>query len=311
MGSQAAQTRDALLLSTAVVLGVFVTPVPVLAIVGLPIAAAGIAGLAYRHRPTSATVSVVVGVAAVVLQHWIDVVYVGPAIMAVVLAVILLPRVDAQWVSAPLIGVLALAGFAREYLIARTMYGTLDEYVTEAMDSMSGADVATEVTQEAIKTLLTLLPTVFFIGGLVSAIAIIVAVAWAAKRSDRILRVPSLATLDLSPHVLWPFIAGMLALAASHGPFAFASPLLATGLNLVICTSAVFALQGVGVVAGMLDRLNVGRPMRIWAWIALVISDMFVPVASLVGLLDFWVNFRRLPRDGATPSSPTTAMSDR
>jgi hypothetical protein len=45
--------------------------------------------------------------------------------------------------------------------------------------------------------------------------------------------------------------------------------------------------------------------------VTLVIVDLFTLAVSLVGLLDFWINFRRLPRDGATPPSPTAPTWDR
>jgi len=39
---------------------------------------------------------------------------------------------------------------------------------------------------------------------------------------------------------------------------------------------------------------------------ALAALDALTLVVSFIGLLDFWVNFRRLPRDGVTPA-PTQA----
>jgi hypothetical protein len=73
----------------------------------------------------------------------------------------------------------------------------------------------------------------------------------------------------------------------------------------------LFALQGLGVAAGVLDRTRVGRGVRIFALAALVALDTVTLAVSFAGLLDFWVNFRRLPRDGATPPSPSPAVSDR
>ncbi|MEI7815478.1 MAG: hypothetical protein WCJ13_11920, partial [Coriobacteriia bacterium] len=55
--------RDTSLLSVAVVLGALMAPQ--LAVVGLPIAAAGIAGLAYRGKVALAAVAAALGVGAV------------------------------------------------------------------------------------------------------------------------------------------------------------------------------------------------------------------------------------------------------
>jgi len=68
----------------------------------------------------------------------------------------------------------------------------------------------------------------------------------------------------------------------------------------------VFSVQGLGVSAGVLDRTGVGPGVRILAMAALAVIDAFsagIPL-GFIGLVDFWVNFRRLPRDGATPTSP-------
>jgi hypothetical protein len=111
--------------------------------------------------------------------------------------------------------------------------------------------------------------------------------------------------------VLWPFIVGVLAMAGSYGTFSYAPTLKSIGLNLVLSASVVFALQGAGVFAGVLNRLGLALGVRLLAWVILGLSSMLMPVASILGLLDFWVNFRRLPRDGSTPPSPTAAMSDR
>jgi len=37
---------------------------------------------------------------------------------------------------------------------------------------------------------------------------------------------------------------------------------------------------------------------------ALAALDAFTYVVSFTGLVDFWINFRRLPRDGVTPTAP-------
>jgi Predicted membrane protein (DUF2232) len=309
MNPGAAKTRDALLLSAAVVLGVLVPPA--FAIVGLPIAAAGLAGLAYQRRLVNAAVAVAVGIALVALVQGIGAAYVAPALAAIALAVILLPRIDAQWVGALLTAVLGSAEAVHDYLQIRAMHQTPQQAITRMVDSVSSSTATAQMKLDTAKLLYELLPMLYFVSGLLAAIVVILAVAWAARRSNRTLKVPSLAKLDLTPHVLWPFIVGVLAVAASYGRVPYSSALWTVGLNFVVCVSVLFALQGVGVVAGMLDRISVGRGVRVWAWVALAVFDVFMPVASFVGLLDFWVNFRRLPRDGANPPSPTTAMSDR
>ena len=108
--------------------------------------------------------------------------------------------------------------------------------------------------------------------------------------------------LDLTPHVLWVFVVGLVLLAASYASFAESSVLGVVGLNLVLCARTLFFLQGFSVAAGVLDRAGVGLGGRILALAVLAALDAFTLVVSFTGLLDFWVNFRRLPRDGVTPT---------
>ena len=73
------------------------------------------------------------------------------------------------------------------------------------------------------------------------------------------------------------------------------------GLNLVLCVRTLFFLQGISVAAGVLDRAGVGLGGRILALAALAALDVPTFVLSFTGLLDFWVNIRRLPREGTAP----------
>jgi hypothetical protein len=303
------ETRDALLLSAAVVLGVLVPPG--LAVFGMPIAAAGIAGLAYRRRLANAAIAVALGVAGVALMGALDLVYMVPAVVVIVVAVVLLPRIDAQWIGLLLLSVLGVADAVHTNLVIIAEHLTPEKYVTQMVDAIAVPGSTAAQNADTITLLLTLLPMAYFASGLITATVTIAAIAWAAKRSGRVLRVPALEQLDLTPHVLWPFIVGVLAMAGSYGAFSYASTLRSVGLNLVLSTSVLFAMQGVGVFAGMLTRLGVKGIVRVLAWVALAMTSVLMPAASFLGLLDFWVNFRRLPRDGSTPPSPTTAMSDR
>jgi hypothetical protein len=90
-------------------------------------------------------------------------------------------------------------------------------------------------------------------------------------------------------------------LAAGRSGVSGAALLGVVGLNLVMCVRMLLLIQGLGVAAGTLDRIGVGLGVRILALAAFAALDAFTFGGSFVGLVDFWVNFRRLPRDGFTP----------
>ena len=319
MNPRSAQTRDTVLLSLAVVIGVLVPPA--FALIGLPLAAAGVAGLAYRGRMANAIIAIVVGLVGVAALDVlsgippVDVIFMAPALAAVVAAVIALPRVSYQWVGALLVSVLAVADGTHEYVLMRVMNETPRIVVDQMVTMMSGNPgknaAAVQANRQLADLLLQLLPMAYFFTAFLTGVAVILAIVWAARRSDRTVKVPRLSQLDLTPHVVWPFIVALLALAASNSSLPYKSVMWTVGLNLLLSVRALFALQGFGVSAGVLDRTGVGRGGRIFALAALAALDAFTFAISFVGLLDLWINFRHLPRDGATPQSPTTAMSDR
>jgi hypothetical protein len=288
---------------------------PQLAVVGLPVAAAGVAGLAYRGKIALAAVAAALGVGAVAALQRIDVVFVAPAVIAILLSVVMLPKRNAQVVGALLVGVLTLASVGFEELLARGQGTTLTAAtalqmqaavgeLVKALGSSASAELVSRLKEVAV-TMSGAWPATYFESAVVVGVLVIVAIAWAARRAGREVNVPALSQLDLSPHVLWAFVVGLLLLAASYGAFPASKTFAVVGLNLVLCARTLFVLQGLSVSAGLLDRTGVGLGGRILALAALAALDALTLVVSFIGLLDFWVNFRRLPRDGMTPAAPT------
>lgn len=310
MDARIPRIADTAMLFAAIVLGAALAPL--IAFVGLPVAAAGIAGLAYRGRTALAASAAALGVAVVGMLNVSDVVYVAPVLAAVVLTVVLLPKRSYQAVAAMLVGVLALAGMAADAVLARSKGTTLPASIaqdsqtlvaelTKAMGASASADTL-RALKDASALITSAWPSAYFQAAVFVGVLVIAAIAWAARRVERPLQVPPLSRLDLSPHILWVFVTGLLLLAASYASFAEASVLGVVGLNLVLCARTLFFLQGFSVAAGVLDRAGVGLGGRILALAVLAALDALTLVLSFTGLLDFWVNFRRLPREGAAPT---------
>jgi hypothetical protein len=312
MSDRPTTIRETMLLTGAVVFGVLTSLL--MPLVGLPLAAAGTGGLAYRGQIRAAAGALAIGAVLVGIISRVDLIFVLPAVAVVLIGVALLPRFDSQLVGALMLAVLAVASYVHQAVVFALAHLTPTEWYTQAFQLFATGSTVTVTAKQQLRDLVDLavsaMPAMSFYSGMVVAVAIMYGVAWAAKRSDREVSVPALGELDLTPHVMWPFIIGLLALAASYGPVPQAMSLRVVGLNLLLCARALFALQGFGVSAGLLGRANVGLGGRIFALAALAALDVVAPVVTIAGLLDFWVNFRRLPRDGATPESPEEAMSD-
>lgn len=296
------------MLFAAVLIGVAI--VPFVAFVGLPLAAAGIAGLAYRGHTMLAALAAAVGVAVVGVLGASDALYAAPVLAAVVLSVVLLPRRSFQAVAASLIGVLALANIAADEMLARSQGTTLPvaigvetKAIAAEMVKASGNALPAETLDtlnQAVALMASAWPSAYFQTAVIVGVLIVAAISWAARKADRPIGVPSLHQLDLSPHVLWVFVAGVFLVAASYGSFAGSAIMGVVGLNLVLCARTLLFLQGISVAAGMLHRTDVGLGGRILLLAVLAAIDAFTLVVSFTGLLDFWVNFRRMPRDGVT-----------
>jgi len=308
MDTPAPRTGDTVLLFVATVIGALLA-LPI-ALVGLPMAAAGIAGLVYRDRAVTAAIACAIGVAAVGVVSVAYSVFAASALTAVFLTVLLLPRRSFQVVGAALIGVLTLASVASDALVARLQgtnllavvakeSATAVEFLKKIAGNPTSADTLRAI-EESTKLISAAWPSAYFQSAVYASILVIAATVWAARRSGRPLEIPALGQLDLSPHVLWPFVAGVFMLAASYGSFSGSYTAYVVGLNLVLCVRTLFFLQGIGVAAGVLDRAGVGLGGRILALAALAALDVPTFALSLTGLLDFWVNFRRLSREGRT-----------
>jgi hypothetical protein len=48
--------------------------------------------------------------------------------------------------------------------------------------------------------------------------------------------------------------------------------------------------------------------MRVLGFVLLAVTEALVPLVSIIGLADVWLNLRRLPRDGS-PTGPVEALS--
>jgi hypothetical protein len=70
-------------------------------------------------------------------------------------------------------------------------------------------------------------------------------------------------------------------------------------------------LQGIAVFAGVYQRVGLGRFSRSLGYMLLGVAEVLLPLVSLTGLADVWVNFRRLPREKVADGGPVEADTGR
>lgn len=295
---------------------------PVFPYIFLPIAAAGLSSLVFRGRLPLAACAALLGAAGVAVFDLTTAVFVFPVALALVAAIVLLAKGrNVQAVTAGLIAVIGGGWIASAAIAARAIGTTLPvmwndavkSIIEEAQTTLGSAASASTIAQlqSWMKLLASTWPATYVILGIITAMFVITTIAWSGRRSPVTLDVPPLTRLDLTAHALWPLVAGVLLVAASYAKVSSAALLGTIGLNLLLCVRMFLLFQGLGVMTAVLDRLQVARTGRVLGIVGFVLLDAFTFAVSFTGLVDFWFNFRRLPRDGFTPATVEDHTPDR
>ncbi|MBS3956883.1 MAG: DUF2232 domain-containing protein [Clostridiales bacterium] len=301
-------TRDTVMLIATVAIGGVVAPV--FAFVGVPLAAAGLAGLLWTGRNRSAAIAAGLAVATGAFAAPVYAVMLAPVFAALYFAIAQMKVRSALGMVAGLtlvVGVAALAAdIARAWQAGTTLLLLRTEIVNDAL-ALTAGNVMVDVEgvfglgrPELVELLVALWPADYFTAAILTATAAVMTAGWAAARAGaEVKRLPGLAELDVSPHVLWAFIAGLMLLAANRVTGDAANWTFAAGLNLLIMVRLPLLAQGLGVAAALYRRIGVGRFGRVSGLGLLVVVEALIPVVSMLGLVDLFANFRKLPREDA------------
>lgn len=307
MRTSPADIRNAVLLGVASIAAGFV--VPVLPFVGLPLAAFALGWIAYRFGPAkSAGLAVAAGAVVAVFGPSLigtaplDGAFVAVAMLAIGPATsVALRRFSAITVAAVVTAVITLAflvspvGVELHKLSAATW-----TQVTVAAQASPNADAAAKATaQETLKQMLALWPALaFYAMGIGTAIGMSLQGRAAGLLDQEVHRYGPLADVDITFHVVWATILG-LACAAAGSFWAQAPSFVSTaGSNVLTIVRPFLFLQGAAVFASLYRKMNAGRFTRAIGITLLVLTELFLPSVSLLGVVDLFINFRKVPRPG-------------
>ena len=259
--------RDTMLLGMACAGGVVISPQ--LPFIGLPIAAAAATGLAYRGRIVASFVAALIGAAVVGLLLPQAMVFAVPAAAVVLLAVWMLRKHSAQFTASVLTVAIAASAIAADALTAslvgqslvenlRVSTAAVTELLTQALGS--GGSAVGEQLSQLREVIVMLWPAFYVQSAIFGAVFIIAAISWSATRSGVKLEVPAARELDLSVHVLWLLVVGLVALAAAAvlALGQYEQAVRAVGLNALYIARTLFFLQGVAVFSALFDVPKTG-----------------------------------------------------
>jgi uncharacterized protein YybS (DUF2232 family) len=315
MNSRLTDIRDIALLSLGAVFAAVLLPgIPVL---GAPLTAFALAMLAFRFGDGWSWAAVLVATVVLVLISP-EFVIVAPVLAAAgPLAARAMRRrspfavaafVSAMVLCSSLAGVAIAAALSHLSLLAY-VEGELGASLDAMLKAMAAGGTALGKAElaQVRNQVLALLPGWLVLTSYVSGILATVAVSAAGKRAGvAVRRFPGITKLEISGYALVPVIAGVFALAAARVmPGVMGVALGAVGGNLLIVALPLLTLQGLGIVVYWLHRLDVPRWGRILLLAGALICEPVVPLMTLAGLTDTWLNLRQLPRDGHDGSPET------
>lgn len=306
MVDQPSSMRDTALLGMGCAAGVLLAPQ--MPLVGLPVAGAAAAGLAFRGNRGVAVAGLAAGVGLAAFALPASAVFAAAVALAVFATIALLPVRSPQLVGALVIVLVTVGAVGADVLVARsagtTLIGAVKEQAAVSAAALQQVLGATGELADQLKTaqaaLLMLWPSFYAQTAVYGAVFLIAAVAWGARRSGSQVEVPRNRDLDLTGHVLWGLVVGLIVLAAAPLFSGTATAARAVALNLLFVTRTLFFIQGVAVFSAVFDVPKTGRIKMVALYSVLWFFDQFLLIVSLIGMLDFWVNFRRLPRDGSS-----------
>lgn len=179
--------------------------------------------------------------------------------------------------------------------ISELMAQTVDEVVETSMASLDLEGTAAVL--EARDTVLAYWPTMYFVVGLANALCSLLGTWMGSKASRLPVQEGMIVHYDVPLWVGMLFACGVaVELLGSHLPM-WQEESAMIGANVVMCARIALAQQGLSVLQWRMRGLSVVHPARVLAMIAALWLEMSFALASVVGLLDVAVNFRRLKRN--------------
>jgi len=172
---------------------------------------------------------------------------------------------------------------------AQAIAGILEQVMAEAGLEAPKVPFADSGWSEWGPLILKILPALWVINtALVAWLNLVVVRGWAQAAGELDPEIP-LSQWGAPEWLIFPFLAaGFLLLVPVPG-------LRLVGLNLILVLGLVYFFQGLAVAAALFERLQLPGFLKLLFFLIAFMNPVFLLV-TLVGLLDLWLDFRRLDR---------------
>lgn len=196
------------------------------------------------------------------------------------------------------IGVEAAAAAASGSSLSQVVDGLL-AYMTSVAQSTAGTGIQAEMLVQQIAPLLKAIwPFTYVASAGMDAFAAGIGSYLMYVRTRGIPGVPAIVTFDMP---MWPvgvLAASILGLSISLAGFPGADIVLSVCATVLLSVRFIFAIQGFAVVLTFANRYRFGCLGRTLLLVLSIWLETMLFMVSIVGLIDVWANFRKLPRGG-------------
>ena len=203
------------------------------------------------------------------------------------------------------IGIEAAVATAAGSSLSQVVDGLL-AYMTAVAQGAAGTGIQAElIVQQIAPVLKALWPFTYVASAGMDTLSAGVGSYLMYVRTCGIPRVPAIVTFDMP---MWPvgvLIASILGLSASLTGFPGADILLSISVTALLSVRFIFAIQGFAVVLAFSNRFRFGCLGRMLLLVLSIWLETMFFIVSMVGLIDVWANFRKLPRGGQSSQANT------
>ncbi|NTU88432.1 MAG: DUF2232 domain-containing protein [Actinobacteria bacterium] len=284
--------------------------VPLFAFVGVFLTAYGAAVLMSKKKTLLAFVSVAVGSLGWFVYDPATGVYALLLSLITVFFARLIPKRFGQgtWFAGLLSMTASLLALdaVTALLEGTTIWGKMAAVSSEVMRMITAAGTipaeSVLAMKNAVDTVSMLWPAFYFIQAMLYMVILTVAARIAYRRHYEGFAPSGLAEVDMTIHIVWPLILGLLCVAASYLSFEYAEYAQLAGYNLLACSVALFLIQGLAVIAYLMEKAKLSMVVKVIVIVLALQMELMFFAPSIIGIMDFWVNFRKLPREA--PSEP-------
>jgi len=304
-----ADIRNAVLLSVATVAASILMLNANSTIIAIPLVAFALGWLTYRFGTVPAAILALFAGALVALlgpslfeAHVLDGVYVAIALLVVgPVSAVFLKRYPAVNVAVG-VALVTTAAFLLSPLGAETYASTmavLPRMVAALTAGGSSTDAATlKVTTDALisQIAMTWPASAFYTLGAGVVLGISLTGRAGRMLGQQVNRYGALADIDVSFHVIWPTIVGLALAAAGTMYTSLPVTVAVIGTNLLLCVRPLLFLQGVAVFSALYRKMGAGRIARTIGLVLLCLTELLVPSVSILGVVDLFMNLRKLRR---------------